>query len=61
MILTLVPMQGYSTGNDTREGLQLKWQYGHAGLRTLKRTRGVSVRHGKECGNVGADVSMLVG
>lgn len=34
MSLALVPMLGYSTGNDTREDLQLKWQCRNAQLGT---------------------------
>lgn len=39
MSLALVPMLGYSTGDDTREDLQLKWQYRNAQLITQKRAR----------------------
>ena len=48
MSLTLIPTQGYSTGNDSREGLQSKWKDGHARLRTLKRARGGDVSQGED-------------
>lgn len=47
MNLALVPMLGYSTGNDTREDLQLKCQYWNAQLMTWKRARGGKVSQGE--------------
>lgn len=48
MSLALVPGLGYSTGNDTRENLQLKWQYGNAQLTTWKRAMGGDVSQGED-------------
>lgn len=48
MSLALVSMLGYSTGNDTREDLQLKWQYRNAQLMTWKRARGEHVSQGED-------------
>lgn len=48
MRFTVVPMHSYSTGNNIREGVQLKWQYGHARLGTLKRARGGDVSQGED-------------
>lgn len=53
MSLVLLSVLGYSTGNDTREDLQLKWQcqFGtswSAQLMAWKRARGGDVSRGED-------------
>lgn len=53
MSLVLVPMLGYSTGNNTGEDLKLKWQYQfgiswNAQLMAWKRPRGGNVSRGED-------------